>query len=247
MLGAVRVFALADLHLSAVNPKPMTIFGPGWAEHPGAIFRQWPELVREDDLVLLPGDLSWAMTLDDALVDLQQVAALPGEKVILRGNHDYWWSSLSKLRARLPERMHAIQNDALRFGPPGAGVVVCGTRGWDTPGHNPLEAQDDKILSREAERLRLSLAAATRLRQAGDRLIVMLHYPPASPPFQPNVLTPLLAESGADLIAFGHLHGIPQARTVSQVGGIPAHLVAADALAFAPKLLLDLTMPETQL
>ncbi|WP_189641787.1 metallophosphoesterase [Deinococcus piscis] len=236
----MRVFALADLHLSAVSPKPMTIFGPGWAEHPQAIFTQWPQVVTEEDLVLLPGDLSWAMTLDDALVDLRQVAELPGEKVILRGNHDYWWSSVSKLRARLPERMHAVQNDALRFGPPGAGVVVCGTRGWDTPGHNPLDPQDEKILSREAERLRLSLGAAQRLRQPGDHLIVMLHYPPASPPFQPNVLTPLLAESGADQIVFGHLHGIPQERTVGQVGGIPACLVAADALSFWPRLLLEL-------
>ncbi|MDO4262871.1 MAG: metallophosphoesterase [Deinococcus sp.] len=240
MLDRVRVFALADLHLSAVTPKPMTIFGPGWAEHPQAIFTQWPAVVAEGDVVLLPGDLSWAMTLDDALVDLRQVAALPGEKVILRGNHDYWWSSVSKLRARLPQRMHAIQNDALRFGPPGAGVVVCGTRGWDTPGHLPLDAQDDKILSREAERLRLSLTAAQRLRQPGDRLIVMLHYPPASPPFQPNALTPLLAESGADQIVFGHLHGVPQERTVGQVGGVPACLVAADALAFRPRLVLEL-------
>ncbi|WP_261664493.1 metallophosphoesterase [Deinococcus sp. Marseille-Q6407] len=236
----MRVFALADLHLSAVNPKPMTIFGPNWAGHPDAIFEHWPALVRGDDLVLLPGDLSWAMTLDDALVDLQRVAELPGEKVLLRGNHDYWWSSVSKLRSRLPQGMYAVQNDALRFGPPGAGVVVCGTRGWDTPGHNPLDSQDEKILSREAERLRLSLVAAHRLQQPGDRLIVMLHYPPASPPFQPNVLTPLLAESGADQIIFGHLHGIPQERTVGQVGGIPACLVAADALNFRPRLLLDL-------
>ncbi|MFC6618072.1 metallophosphoesterase [Deinococcus radiophilus] len=240
MLGRVRVFALADLHLSAVTPKPMTIFGPGWAGHPGVIWEHWAATIQDTDLVLLPGDLSWAMTLDDALVDLEMVAQMPGEKVILRGNHDYWWSSVSKLRSRLPARMHAIQHDALRFGPPGAGVVVCGTRGWDTPGHLPLDAQDAKILSREAERLRLSLAAAARLRQPGDRLILMLHYPPASPPFQPNVLTPVLQDSGADLIVFGHLHGVPEGRTVSQVGGIPAHLVAADALGCVPRLLLEL-------
>ncbi len=241
MLGAVRVFALADLHLSAASPKPMTIFGPGWAGHPGAIFEQWPDEVTADDLVLLPGDLSWAMSLEDALLDLQAVAALPGQKVILRGNHDYWWTSISKLRGRLPAGMYAVQNDALRFAAEGEdkGVVVCGTRGWETPGYSPLDAEDEKILKREAERLRLSLEAAARLRSPDDRLIVMLHYPPASPPFLPNALTPLLAGSGADLIVFGHLHGVAPQRTVTEVGGIPAYLVAADALSFRPRLLME--------
>ena len=112
----MRVFALADLHLSFSAAKPMTVFGPGWAGHPQAIFERWPQVVRDEDLVLLPGDLSWAMKLQEALGDLERVAALPGTKVLLRGNHDYWWPAIGRLRAALPAGMLALQNDAVRVG-----------------------------------------------------------------------------------------------------------------------------------
>lgn len=231
----MRVFAIADLHLATVTPKPMTVFGPQWAGHPEAIFERWRELVREEDLVLLPGDLSWAMRLPDAMTDLAPVAALPGTKVLLRGNHDYWWPTLSRLRAALPPGMHAIQNDALRFGT----VVVCGSRGWLTPGYEALGAEDERLLNREAERLSLSVQAARKLRQPGDHMILMLHYPPASPPYPVNPLLPVIAAAQPDLIVYGHLHGVPLERTMRHVAGIPAHMVAADGLRFMPKLLLE--------
>ncbi|WP_104990126.1 metallophosphoesterase [Deinococcus sp. NW-56] len=231
----MRVYAIADLHLASVTPKPMTVFGPNWAGHPEAIFTQWREVVREGDLVLLPGDLSWAMRLPDALTDLAPVAELPGTKVLLRGNHDYWWPGLARLRSALPPGMLALQNDALRVGR----VVVCGTRGWLTPGYEGLGADDDRLLRREAERLRLSTAAAARLRQPGDTLILMLHYPPASPPYPPNPLTEVIEAARPDLIVYGHLHGVPPERALRHWAGIPAHLVAADGLRFRPRLLLD--------
>ncbi|MBX8464374.1 metallophosphoesterase, partial [Deinococcus sp. RIT780] len=167
----MRVYAIADLHLATVTPKPMTVFGPNWAGHPQAIFDQWRELVRPQDLVLLPGDLSWAMRLPDAMTDLAPVAALPGTKILLRGNHDYWWPTAAKLRAALPPGMLAVVNDAVRVG----NVVVCGSRGWLTPGHDPLSDDDTRLLTREAERLSLSVKAARALRQPGDLLILMLH------------------------------------------------------------------------
>lgn len=231
----MRVFAIADLHLASVTPKPMTIFGPQWAGHPELIFTRWREEVRPGDLVLLPGDLSWAMHLPDAMIDLAPVAALPGTKVLLRGNHDYWWVGAGKLRAALPPGMLALQNDAVRVG----NVVVCGTRGWLTPGYEPLSPDDERLLNREAERLRLSVQAAAQLRQPGDHLILMLHYPPASPPYPPNALTPVIESARPDLIVYGHLHGVNPERALRQVSGIPAFLVAADALRFRPKLLLD--------
>lgn len=231
----MRVFAIADLHLASVTPKPMTVFGPQWAGHPDAIFQHWQEEVRPGDLVLLPGDLSWAMRLSDAVVDLAPVAALPGTKVLLRGNHDYWWTGVGKVRAALPPGMLALQNDAVRVG----NVVVCGSRGWLTPGYEPLSADDERLLHREAERLRLSVQAAQRLRQPGDHLILMLHYPPASPPYPPNALTPVIEAARPDLIVYGHLHGVNPERALRHVNGIPAFLVAADALKFRPKLLLD--------
>ncbi|MFC4636870.1 metallophosphoesterase [Deinococcus hohokamensis] len=231
----MRVFAIADLHLATVTPKPMTVFGPQWAGHPEAIYEHWRAAVRPQDLVLLPGDLSWAMRLPDAITDLSVVAALPGTKVLLRGNHDYWWPTASKLRAALPPGMLAVQNDALRVGR----VVVCGSRGWLTPGHEGLNDEDERLLRREAERLGLSVQAAQRLRQPGDALILMLHYPPASPPYPPNPLTQVIEVAAPDLVVYGHLHGVPPERAMRHVGGIPAHLVAADGLRFRPKLLLD--------
>ncbi|ACO46150.1 metallophosphoesterase [Deinococcus deserti] len=234
----MRVYAIADLHLATVTPKPMTVFGPQWAGHPDAIFTQWREMVRPEDLVLLPGDLSWAMRLPDAMTDLAPVAALPGTKVLLRGNHDYWWPTASKLRAALPAGMLAVHNDAVRIGR----VVVCGSRGWTTPGYEPLGEEDDRLLRREAERLALSVEAARRIRQPGDRLILMLHYPPASPPYPPNPLTQVIEAAGPDLVVYGHLHGVSPERAMRHVGGIPAYLVAADGLRFRPRLLLDTGM-----
>ncbi|WP_216319428.1 metallophosphoesterase [Deinococcus aestuarii] len=231
----MRVYAIADLHLATVTPKPMTVFGPNWAGHPDAIFREWREVVRGEDLVLLPGDLSWAMRLPDALVDLDRVAELPGTKVLLRGNHDYWWTSAAKLRAALPPGMLAVQNDAVRVGK----VVVCGSRGWLTPGYEPLGEDDERLLNREAERLRLSTQAAARLRHPGDALILMLHYPPASPPYPPNPLTAVIEAARPNLVVYGHLHGVNPERSLRHVGAVPAHLVAADGLKFRPKLLLE--------
>ncbi len=236
----MRVFAIADLHLAYVTPKPMTVFGPQWAGHPEAIYTRWREVVRPGDVVLLPGDLSWAMRLNDALTDLARVAELPGTKVLLRGNHDYWWPGPSRLRAALPAGMLAVHNDAVRIaGPSGAGVVVCGSRGWVTPGYEPLNAEDERLLAREAQRLTLSVEAAARMRQPGDHLLLMLHYPPASPPYLPNPLTRVIEAARPELVVYGHLHGVPPERSMRHVGGIPAHLVAADGLKFTPKLLLD--------
>ncbi|MCD0158632.1 metallophosphoesterase [Deinococcus sp. 6GRE01] len=231
----MRVYAIADLHLATVTPKPMTVFGPNWAGHPQAIFDQWRELVRPQDLVLLPGDLSWAMRLPDAMTDLAPVAALPGTKVLLRGNHDYWWPTAAKLRAALPPGMLAVVNDAVRV----ENVVVCGSRGWLTPGHDPLSDDDTRLLTREAERLSLSVKAARALRQPGDHLILMLHYPPATPPYPANPITRVIDDACPDLIVYGHLHGVPVERSMRHVSGVPAHLVAADGLKFRPKLLLD--------
>ena len=231
----MRVFAIADLHLAFTTPKPMTVFGAQWAGHPQAIFVQWRELVRQDDLVLLPGDLSWAMKLPDALQDLAYVAELPGTKVLLRGNHDYWWPTISRLRSALPPGMFAVQNDALRFGD----TVVCGTRGWLTPGSEAFGPEDAKIYFREAERLRLSLEAARRLSGEQTRTILMLHYPPTGPQFAPTLFTDLIDEYRPDQVLYGHLHGLPIERSLRSWNGVPAHLVAADVLRFKPKMVIE--------
>ena len=211
----------------------MDIFGPGWLGHPEAFFRAWRDTVSPADLVLIPGDISWGLRLEEALPDLEAIGALPGRKVILRGNHDYWWPSISRLRALLPEGMFAIQNDALLLG----GIVIAGTRGWICPGSHGFSDQDERIYRRELERLRLSLAAARAL--SGDKLVVMFHFPPTNPRLEPSGFTELLLEAAPDAVVFGHVHGEPEERVVCELPGIAVHFVAADARGFRPKLLFE--------
>ena len=228
----MRVFAIADPHLSKAIPKPMDVFGPNWAGHPELFFERWRETVEDEDLVLIPGDISWAMSLEDALLDLQDIAALPGRKVLLRGNHDYWWPAIGKLRAALPPDMFALQNDALQV----SGVVIAGTRGWTSPGTFDFTEQDRKIYDREVERLKLSLRAAEKL--SGEKFIVMLHYPPTNVRLEASPITELLLKTAPDAVVYGHVHG--EHIALPDLGDSAVHFVAADALRFRPKLVLEL-------
>ncbi len=210
----------------------MTVFGKAWAGHPEVLFSRWRETVGEDDLVIIPGDISWAMRLEEALPDLMALARLPGVKVLIRGNHDYWWPSISRLRAALPPGMVALQNDAYVYG----GVAVAGTRGWITPFDREFTEHDEKIYRREAERLKLSLADAAK--KPHEHLIVALHYPPFGPGSEPTLFTELIEEARPDAVVYGHLHGADPERLPKDWKGIPVHLVAADVLGFQPKLIL---------
>jgi predicted phosphohydrolase len=227
----MRLFAIADPHLSRVDPKPMDVFGQAWEGHPAAFFDGWREVVGEDDIVLVPGDISWAMRLPDALADLHDIAALPGRKVLLRGNHDYWWPSISKLRGALPEGMYAVQNDALAL----EGVVVAGTRGWITPGAHGFAEEDERIYRRELDRLSLSLDAARRL--DGRYRVVMLHFPPTNVRLEPSGFTELIEAYQPDALVFGHVHSGD--RILTALDDIAVHFVAADALGFTPRLIAE--------
>lgn len=228
----MRLLAIADPHLSKVTPKPMDIFGGGWQGHPELFFERWRETVRDDDVVLVPGDISWAMRLEDALADLHDIAELPGTKVLLRGNHDYWWPSISRLRSVLPENMYALQNDALVV----EGVVIAGTRGWISPGTHGFTEQDEKVYMRELERLKLSLAAAERLE--GHYRVVMLHFPPTNSRLEPSGFTELVQGARPDALVYGHVHG-DQVGLLRELDDIDVHFVAADALGFVPRLIHD--------
>lgn len=198
----MKVFAISDLHLSTACPKPMDIFGDGWTDYWQAIEKDWNEKVTEEDLVLVPGDVSWAMRLEEALPDIMLVAKLPGKKVLLRGNHDYWWNTIGKVRQALPQNMFAVQNDCLRFDD----VLVCGTRCWTCP-DGELGAQDKKIYLREAERLKLSLEQMSAMRQAGDKVVCMTHFPPFNVRREDSEYTKLLVSYSVDSVVYGHLHG----------------------------------------
>ncbi|MBP3523384.1 MAG: metallophosphoesterase [Clostridia bacterium] len=235
----MRIFAIGDLHLPGGDKKPMDVFGPHWENHFERISTDWRARVSDQDVVLIPGDISWAMQLDKALEDLRRIGTLPGRKLILRGNHDYWWSSLTQLRSNLPENMHAVQNDAYDAGD----VVFCGTRGWTLPqtggaaADGPAGSQDEKIFRREVMRLEMSLQAARRL--AGERpVFAMMHYPPLLPEYARGgtEFTRLLTQYGVSRCVYGHLHGASVQRGFSGLyDGVQYDLVSCDALHFALK------------
>jgi len=232
----MRLFAIGDLHMSGGDDKPMDIFGPQWDRHFFHIRENWLETVREEDIVLIPGDISWAMQLRDARADLEEIGRLPGRKILCKGNHDYWWNSISQVRSVLPAGMTALQHNAADLGE----AVVCGTRGWLFPtGDTPLSAQDEKICRREAERLRLALNEAAGMAE-GRPLVVMTHYPPLITGETDTVFTALLEEYGVHTAVYGHLHGAGiQIGFTGELRGVRYHLVSCDSIGFSPKMIME--------
>ena len=225
------VFAIADLHLPGGSDKPMDIFGSQWDRHFETICANWRRNVGPDDIVLIPGDISWAMQLVQAVPDLRNIAGLPGRKVLLRGNHDYWWRSVSRVRECLPEGMYAVQNDALALD----GFTFCGTRGWIFPTvANPLEEQDEKIYRREVIRLRISLEAAVKVGTT-DPVVAMTHFPPLPADGEETEFSRLFSVFGVRDVVYGHLHGpaIKNGFTGAR-GGVRYHLASCDAIGFSP-------------
>ena len=196
----MNIYAISDLHLSINNPKPMDIFGAVWDNYLDDIEKSL-DGVQPDDLVLIAGDLSWAMTLDAAVPDLKYIGGISaGKKIITRGNHDYWWKGINAVRAALPENVFAIQNDCMKFGD----VIVCGSRGWSADD----KSEDGKRLyARELLRMEMSLQAMKKMRGEGDRVIFMIHYPPFNVRFEDTPVTELFEKYGVDAVVYGHLHG----------------------------------------
>ena len=230
------IFAISDLHLPGGEDKPMDIFGPEWSGHPKRIAAAWRELVKPEDLVLVPGDVSWAMKLDAVQEDLDCLGTLPGTILLVKGNHDLWWKSISQLRQRLPENVFALQND---FYPLPEGLAVCGTRGWKSPGAADFTSEDEKVYLRELARLRLSLDAAQG--RGYQPYIVMLHYPPTAENQTESEFTEIMAEAGVKYCVYGHLHGHAQRQALTGTHrGISYYLVACDAIDFKPLYITSL-------
>ena len=243
----MNIWAIGDLHLS-FDPrveKPMDIFGGSWVGHERKLKEIWLRLVGEYDLVVLAGDISWALRLQEALADLQWIDSLPGTKLILKGNHDLWWSGISKVRyaCREMKSLHFLQHDAFAWG----NAVVFGTRGWVCPGAKDFSDEEDgPIYRREVLRLQMSAdearkLAAERERETGRKpeMIGILHYPPMNEKFEPNGFTELFAASGVQKVFYGHLHGQNAFKNGPQgvFGGIGYDLISLDKLECCPKLI----------
>ena len=235
----MKTYAIGDLHLPGGDAKPMDVFGPQWERHFERIAEDWRRRVAKEDVVLVPGDISWAMRQQEAEQDLQAIGALPGRKILLRGNHDYWWNAIGRVRAALPAGMYALQNDALVLGE----QVFCGTRGWICPGEEPLSPEDARIYNREVLRMRMSLEAARRIAPELP-LTVLMHFPPTADPQADSPFLSLAAEYGASRLVYGHLHGAGLRNALTgRLGAMYIHQVSCDGLGFR---LLDLDEKERE-
>ncbi|MFR3497631.1 metallophosphoesterase [Paraclostridium bifermentans] len=196
----MSLYAIGDLHFSTAVNKPMNIFGDNWDNHEEKIINSWKSKVNEEDTVLIVGDTSWAINMNEAEEDLNIIHNLPGKKIYVKGNHDYWWTTVAKLN-KLYDDMSFLQNNFYQYGE----YAICGTRGWICPNDVKFTEDDEKIYKREAHRLKLSLDAA---KKAGfKKIIVITHYPPTNDKLDPSLFTEIYESYGVEKVVYGHLHG----------------------------------------
>ena len=227
----MSLFALGDLHLSLGEDKPMDVFA-GWNDYVQRLEENWKRLVTDEDTVVLAGDISWGMKLEETLTDFRFIDSLPGKKLLLKGNHDYWWSTKRKMDAYLQENglasMQILFNNAYRVGE----YAVCGTRGWFLENDTP---EDVKVLNREVGRLKLSLEEALKLQ---GEPVVFLHYPPYYRGVECPEIMDVLLEYGIKKCYYGHIHGKKNFRLAFEgvYKGVDFRLISCDKVGFMPVL-----------
>lgn len=233
----MRIFAIADLHLSMGDniDKPMDIFGEGWENHATRLKRNWEAEIDPEDVVVIPGDLSWGLKLEEALPDLEWIHNLPGTKVIFKGNHDLWWSGINKLNS-LYEDMHFIQNQAFFINDE---IAVCGTRGWNIPEDEDSIEHDRKIYKRELKRLENSLMEACS--KEAKEILAVMHYPPAYINKRTTDFTKMLHKYNVKNCIYGHLHGASNfgKALMGKHDDINYKLVSLDYLCANPELIYN--------
>ncbi len=230
----MAIFALADLHLSFGADKPMDVFGEKWKNYTEKIKENWQSIVSDDDLVIIPGDVSWATYLSEAYEDFKFINDLPGRKVIIKGNHDYWWTTLKKMQEFLDtngfDTITILNNTAIAY----EDAAICGTRGWSVQDNN--DEDDERIIDREKKRLILTLEEALKLKK--KRLIVGIHYPPFDRHGEENGFLEIMRNYGVDICVYGHLHSYAHKNAVEgNLNGVELRLVAGDFVDFCPVVL----------
>jgi len=227
----MSIFAISDLHLSFSSNKPMDIFGSHWQAHHESIHNNWTQTVGKEDTVLIPGDISWAMKLEDARQDLEFISNLPGRKIIIKGNHDYWWQSLNKISSILHSSIIPLQNNSFLIGDTG----IAGTRLWidSTLSLEKTTENDSKLFDRELMRL---VSSVKSLPKSLNRTIVMTHFPPISPDGKTGRAIELLKSFKIDAWIFGHMHidGNDYSGFNRTIGCTRFVFASADCIGFKP-------------
>lgn len=235
----MALYSISDLHLPLGVNKPMDVFGASWENYVYRLRENWKNVVTEADTVVLPGDFSWAMRLSEAQSDFEYLSALPGIKILLKGNHDYWWDTISKLERFMDEKfftgIYFLQNNAYLY----HDTAICGTRFWVCPGAKPFTQEDERIYLRELGRAELSLQAAQG--RQPEEIIFFTHYPPLLKAQEPDErFMTLMHRYGVKRVVYGHIHG--NAKQIAFTGvydGIEFDLVSCDYLQFIPRKLKD--------
>lgn len=232
----MAIYAIADLHLSFKNKKPMDIFGNNWENHEEKIKKSWNNIVKSNDTVLLPGDFSWAMKLEDTYLDFKYLNDLPGNKILLKGNHDYWWQTMLKLNEFIKnnkfEKINFLYNNSYLI----ENKIICGTRGWSLN----EKILNEKMLNREAKRLELSIIDGINKWGDDKEIICMMHYPPIVKNKKDietnelkNIFLKILMKYGVKKCIYGHLHGDSHKDAVDEkINEIEFKLVSGDYLNF---------------
>lgn len=229
----MAVYAISDLHLSFSSDKPMDVFGEQWKDYTARIQENWRNEVKDEDLVLIGGDISWAMHLAEARVDLKWVEDMPGHKYMIKGNHDYWWTSLKKMNLQHPQLKFVYNNSFVN-----GKIGLAGTRGWVCPNSKEFTADDQKIYQRELLRLENSLKQVSM--NDPEQIIAMIHYPPMNDNFEDSGFTELFEAYSVTHVVYGHLHS-PEGFKVGFDGvrnGVAYHLTSCDFLDFKLKCIL---------
>ena len=231
----MSIYVIGDLHLSFKSPKPMNIFGDNWDNHEKKIKRDWLSKVKEEDTVVLAGDFSWAMKIEDALEDFEYINDLPGKKILLKGNHDYWWTTVTSMKKFLLEHnlknIDFLYNNSFEV----ENKIICGTRGWSLLENDSIE--DKKIIDREVGRLKLSIQDGINRFGIDEEIMVFLHYPPIT---QANMLKnesspfiDVIRQNKIKKCFYGHLHGSSIKDAVNgNIDEIELKLISADGVDF---------------
>lgn len=235
----MALYTIADLHLSSVTNKPMDIFGARWTDHTKKIVDRWKALVTDEDTVVIPGDFSWGMTLSETAEDFRIIDSLPGKKIIGKGNHDYWWTTVAKMKKFLADigvtTVDFLFNNAFLM----PDCVVCGSRGWyieEKLQATPSPTDYEKIVNRECMRLEASLVAGEKLREEEPLpLIPFLHFPPVFGNFVCQPLIDVMKKHGVKQCYYGHIHSNYLVPHTTEYDGVKLSIISADYLNFTPQ------------